>query len=197
MIVPVPASDLDYQTVFQIVATFEAFSVWKGARAFKTDAFTNIGGGDMPIFDENTFRTACEELKDGAHKIRQVYAIGKMLLKHSLRCARHRAFRSFSFCFWAFVSTAHRFLVVTLRATPIFTIPLLSLSYLLQCGCSGTEFRSVAIVVWFIAIKTFCYLVCWLFATMIIRHIRVKAPSSDEQGIDPAPKTKWPLRSGR
>lgn len=188
MTVPIPADDLDYQTVFQIVATFEAFSIWKGARAFKTDAFTNIGGGAMPMFDEVAFKKACEELKDSEHKIRQVCTIGKMLLKHWLRCAKHKVFRSFSFCFWAFVRMTHRCLVVTLRATPIFTIPLLSLSYLLQCGCSGTMLRSTAVVVWFIAIKTFCYLVCWLFATMIIRHIRVKAPSSDEPGIDPAPK---------
>lgn len=188
MTLPTPASSLDYQTVFQIVGTFEAFSIWKGARAFKTDAFTNIRTSSMPIFDDSAFRDACERLKESKHKIRQVVSIGKMLLRHWLRCARYKVFRSFSVFFWAFARMAHKLLVALLRATPIFTIPLLSLSYLLQWGCSKTTFMGAAAVVWFIAIKTFCYLVCWCLATMIIHHIRVKAPASDEPGITPEPK---------
>ena len=71
--------------------------------------------------------------------------------------------------------------------TPIFTISLLGLSYLFQIGCAAATFKYASAVVWFIVTKVLCYFACWFLATMIIHHICVKTPASDEPDISPEP----------
>lgn len=190
MTIPATADGLDFQTVFQIVASFEIASAWKGTIAFKREEFTEIRSGAMPIFDDGAFKAACENLKNCDHKIHASLTILKMLLKHWLRSVKYKVCRSFSAVFWDVIRWLYRMLVFTIQATPIFTISLLGLSYLLQRGCDTTTFRYASAVVWFIAAKMVCYFVCWFLATMIIHHIRVKAPSSDEPDISPEPKAK-------
>lgn len=182
MLFPTPADNLDYQTIFQIVATFEGFSIWKGARAFKTDAFTSIDGA-IPIFDDGTFQAACEELKNSRQKFSKVVRVVKMLFKHWVRSKGFRLKNMITSCFWTLAIRLHGSLVFVLRVTPIFTIPILSLSYLLQLGCKGSNFSFSIFVFWFIIIKTICYVLCWGLASMLLRHIRVDVPTSDETSI--------------
>lgn len=183
MSIPVTADGLDFQTVFQIVASFEIASVWKGAIAFKRGAFTDIGGGAVPVFNDGAFRTACDDLKSCDHKIRALMRISKMLLAHWFRSVKYKVSRSLSAVFWDVLRWMYKKLVFILQMTPIFTISLLGLSYLLQRGCQGMTFRYASVVVWFIVAKTSCYLLCWIFANLIIHHIRVKVPASDETDI--------------
>lgn len=177
-----PADTLDYQTIFQIVATFEGFSIWKGKSAFKTDAFTDIDMS-LPIFDDGTFQLACERLKNSNQKTKEITAIIKVLLRHWFRKQALKAKRFFQSFFWNTIRTLHKSLVFCLRVTPILTIPFLSLSYLLQWGCDGTKFCLTTVVLWFILVKTICYGLCWCFAMMLLRHIRVAVPTTDESNV--------------
>ena len=115
MFFPPTADGLDFQTVFQIVASFEIASAWKGTVAFKRGVFTEIRGGTMPVFDEGAFKTACEHLKNCDHKIRASLAILKMLLRHWFRSAKYKVSRSFSAMFWDFVRWLYRTLVFVLQ----------------------------------------------------------------------------------
>ena len=180
-----PVDNLDYQIIFQIVATFEGFSIWKGARAFKTDVFTVIDG-PMPIFDDGNFQAACEELKNSNWKLSQVIVVIKLLFDHWMRSKGLKLQRILLAFFWNAVRVFHKALVFVLRSTPIFTIPLLSLSYLLQWGCKGTVFHFTGLVFWFIVAKMICYALCWCLATMLLCHIRVDVPTSDETSIIPS-----------
>ena len=184
-----PAEVLDYQTIFQIVATFEGFSIWKGKSAFKTDAFTDIDFS-MPIFDDGTFRMACERLKDSKHKTKEIFTIIKVLLKHWMRKQIILCKRFFQSFFWNSTRVLHKSLVFLLRVTPILTIPFLALSYLLQWGCDGTKFCLTTAVLWFIIVKTVCYALCWCFAQMLLRHIRVAVPTTDETNVI-TPLSEW------
>jgi len=185
-----PASDHDFLTVFQIVGAFEIASAWKVAISFKREVFTDIGSGTMPVLDDGAFKKACEDLKNSEHKIRAVWAVLWMLLRHWFRSVKYKMCRSASAVFWDFLRWLYKKLVFVLQITPIFTTSLLGLSYLFQWGCDKATFRHSSFVAWYILAKLFCYFLCLGVAALIVRHIRVKAPSSDEVSILSVPPMK-------
>jgi len=117
MIMPDPCNGLDYQTVFQIVATFEGFSIWKGRRMFRMDAFSDIGGA-RPIFDDAEWNSSCERLKNSKQKIRDAFSMLLQLTQHGLRDIAYRAWYAILSFLWFLVRWAHKILVVFLRSTP-------------------------------------------------------------------------------
>ncbi|MBQ9343803.1 MAG: hypothetical protein IJT88_01150 [Kiritimatiellae bacterium] len=79
------ADNLDYQTVFQILAAFEGFSVWKGGHFFQSKNRAVIGV-DMPeTFDNEEFAARCEALKTGEQKGREFIRVGRMLFAAKLK----------------------------------------------------------------------------------------------------------------
>ncbi len=164
---------LDYQTVFQILGTFEAFSVWKGIRVFKADGKTNI----MPEqFDDETFAALCESLKNAKNKWRELRRIAGMLIRRNVVASWGKFRNGAKVWGWRILRFLHWGLAFILRATPLVTIPALSLSYLLQIGCVGDKFQGIRIVCWFIVGKTACYIVCYIFAQILAFHVKVSAP---------------------
>ncbi len=184
MFLPDPASGLDFQTLFQIVATFEGFSMWKGRRAFRLDSFSDIGGA-KPKFNDAEWDLSCEHLKNSRHKF-----IGLILLLLKLACHLARWMWHAILVSLFFVARwMHKVFVLLLRSTPIVTIPLLSFAYLYQWGFSteGT-FDKAIWVAEFIAAKTICYFFCGGLALFLASRVSIEAPASDEPGIEPAPK---------
>ena len=181
---PDPVSGLDFQTVFQIVATFEGFSMWKGRRAFRLDSYSDIGGA-KPKFNDAEWDLSCEHLKNSQHKFIDSVSMLWKLVRHGVCKAYHAILRPLLFI----ARWLHKVLVFLLRSTPIFTIPLISLSYLYQLGFSpdGKFDKAIWIVV-FIAAKTLCYFFCGGLAMFLARRVSIEAPASDEPGIEPAPK---------
>jgi hypothetical protein len=185
-----PPEGLDYQTVFQIIGTFEGFSIWKGARFFR--------GGDSDInfdisdkVDKAVIKAKIEAMMDADDENlqKEIDSFFRMLLTKKLLGFATKCWMYICVAFWKFVRGVHRTLVFLLRVTPIITIPLLSLSYMLQWGCDGQTFKWKAIVCWFIAVKSVCYLICWGLASMLHSHVNVKTPGpNDGKSIVPEPK---------
>ena len=183
--IPCSENTFDYQTVFQIVVAFEGFSIWKGAKVYKAKEFTNIGSIQLNELDEVAYAQLCNELKGGKKRFRTLLKIAWMLVKHGCRRLKNKTWRSLVISWWWCVRRFHKMLVFILRATPIFTIPALSLSYLMQWGCTSNEFHGGAYVTWFLLLKTGCYFLCWCLAQLLLWHIRVKVPAADDLGIIP------------
>ena len=184
MPLPDPASGLDYQTLFQIVATFEGFSMWKGRRAFRLDSFSDIGGA-KPKFDDAEWDSSCEHLKNSQHKF-----IASLLMPCKAAwpwlC---RAWHAILSALLFIARWLHKVLVLLLRSTPIFTIPLISFAYLYQWGFSPEgKFDKAIWVAVFIAAKTLCYFACSGLALFLASRVSIDVPAPDEPGIDPAPK---------
>lgn len=186
MTMPVPASGLDFQTVFQIVATFEGFSMWKGRRAFRLDSFSDIGGAE-PKFDDAEWNLSCEHLKNSRHKVVDSLSMLCRLARHWARWVWHSILGPILFI----ARWTHKILVWVLRSSPIVTIPLLSFAYLYQCGFSPKgEFDKAGYIIAFIGAKVICYFLCSGLALFLAKRVSIKAPASDEMGIDPVPKDK-------
>ena len=184
MFLPDPASGLDFQTLFQIVATFEGFSMWKGRRAFRLDLFSDIGGA-KPKFNDAEWDLSCEHLKNSQHKFIDSFSLLLKLACHLARRAWHAILGPLLFV----ARWLHKVLVVLLRSTPIVTIPLLSFAYLYQWGFSQDgEFDKAIWIAVFIAAKTICYFVCGGLAQFLAGRVSIDTPASDEPGIEPAPK---------
>ena len=184
MFLPDPASGLDFQTLFQIVATFEGFSMWKGRRAFRLDLFSDIGGA-KPKFNDAEWDLSCEHLKNSQHKFIDSFSLLLKLACHLARRAWHAILGPLLFV----ARWLHKVLVVLLRSTPIVTIPLLSFAYLYQWGFSQDgEFDKAIWIAVFIAAKTICYFVCGGLAQFLAGRVSIDTPASEEPGIEPAPK---------
>ena len=184
MFLPDSARGLDFQTLFQIVATFEGFSMWKGRRAFRLDLFSDIGGA-KPKFNDAEWDSSCEHLKSSQHKFIGLFSLLWNLICHWASRVWHAILGPLLFI----ARWLHKVLVFLLRSTPIFTIPLFSFAYLYQWGFSqdGKFDKAIWIAV-FIAAKTICYFVCGGLALFLARRVSIDVPAPDEPGIDPAPK---------
>lgn len=184
MFLPDPVSGLDFQTLFQIVATFEGFSMWKGRRVFRLDLFSDIGGA-KPKFNNTEWDLSCEHLKNSQHKFIGLISLLWKLACHLARWTWHAILVSLFFV----ARWMHKALVLLLRSTPIVTIPLFSFAYLYQWGFSTEgKFDKTIWVAEFIAAKTICYFVCGGLALFLARRVSIDTPASDEPGIEPAPK---------
>lgn len=173
------SEQLDYQTMFQILGTFEAFSIWKGVRFFKAGYSADLGVGIPEVLDNETFSAMCDALKNAPNKWREVRRIIRALLRNNLAKIRAKCY----VLFWQLIRFLHRGLACILRTTPLITIPALSIAYILQIGCDGQKFSKGWIVLYFIVAKTVCYLFCRMLATMLSHHVQVEAPSSDNDKI--------------
>jgi len=175
------SDQLDYQTMFQILGTFEAFSIWKGVRFFKAEDSADLGVGIPEVLDNETFSAMCEVLKNAPDKWKVIRRICRALLKGNLARIRAKLY----VLTWQFIRTVHSRLAWILRRTPFVTITALALSYMLKIGCDGETFHAGRLVFYFIVGKCICYLCCLLFATMLTKHIKVEVPSSDNDNIIP------------
>ncbi|MBO7688645.1 MAG: hypothetical protein J6V72_19865 [Kiritimatiellae bacterium] len=190
---PDPATSLDYQTVFQIIATFEAFSAWKGRRAFKLDGFSDIGDA-KPSFDNVAWGQLCDQLKECKHKgLHMFYMLGKLVwsLIKNISCTIWHWVQKM---FLPFAKWTHKRIIPVLRATPIFTIPAISLAYLYQLGFSEDgKFNGTYPVALFIAAKLFFYMLCFACTKYLSHCAEITTPADDETGIDPVePTAKTP-----
>ena len=175
------SDQLDFQTMFQILGTFEAFSIWKGVRYFKAGYSADLGIGVPEVVDNETFSAMCDVLKNAPDKWKEIRRIVKVLLKGNFARIRARL----GVLFWQIIRSLHRSLACLLRTTPFVTITALSLSYMLKIGCESERFYGGRLVFYFIVVKFFCYLFCRLLATMLVKHVKVEAPSSDYVNIIP------------
>ena len=68
----------------------------------------------------------------------------------------------------------YNFLTFVLKWTVAITVPALSLSYLFQRGCKGSEFLYSDIVSWFIVVKIGLLIICrCLFAKILLHFTEV------------------------
>lgn len=173
----------DYQTIFQILAAFEGFSVWKVTRVFKTENDLYV----LPeTFDAKTFSESCEALKNADNKWRGIWHLIVMVARGAILSFWGKFRHGTRVWWWRLALYFYYLLALLLRTTPLVTIPLIALSYMFQIGCENDQFCWPNIVCYFIIIKTVCYGVCFILLKILLHHETVPPPASvDDNNILP------------
>lgn len=173
--------DLDFQNVFAILATFECLSIWK---------FDEYSGRNLVITPESPKDKVpfpkpplpVDEIKGEEINVGNLLKISMQIIirktRHWIACilpmSIKRICRVFLFDIVRFSIWAYACLTFILKWTVVLTVPMLSLSYLFQVGCTDCKFMYPSIVAWFVAIKIALLVICRLvLANLLIRFTEV------------------------
>jgi len=174
--VPTVSTDLEFQTVFQILCAIEGLFVWKGAKLVGTIARAKINE-EVP-FDEGAFKGVLEKLaSEESNRCWRLFKLFAMTAWYKVRKVSAPAIALIRRGFWAFLVWFHNAISRVLRWTAPISISLVAASYFLQIGCDAERFREGVWVFRFLLVKAACCVLCILLEWFYKWRIGVPAQS--------------------
>lgn len=176
MQVPSVSTDLDFQTVFEIVCAIEGFFVWKGSQIVRKITSARIT--EDCFFDERYFDGLCERLKrEREQRGRLALRLWWMIVWHFIKRTATKAIACLKSVFGSLFVWTHNAIRWTIQRTAPVSVLALAFSYLLQIGFDDGVFRGGVWVFWFLVVKTGCCLLCIGMEWGYRVHIGVTAKS--------------------
>lgn len=194
MQIPPVSTDLDFQTVFEIVCALEGFFVWKGHQIVRKITSARIS--EDCFFDERSFDGLCERLKrEREQRGRLAFRLWWMIVWHFIKRTAANALACLKTFFGGLFVWTHNAIRWTIQRTAPVSVLALAFSYLLQIGFDDGVFQGGVWVFWFLVAKTGCCLLCIVMEWCYHVHVGVTAKSKTvNENI--SPKDTPPLPAG-
>ena len=178
------STDLDFQTVFQILIAFEGLCVWKAEKVSSPTPVVDLKEPEPP--DYKSFQSLCERFKTErkawmlpllafylfAPGIRRFIKKTGLFLARAIKCIVTRLYLALS---------------SVLRVSPFLSIPLISCCYFFKWKFSGDQFQGGRLVLWYLSGKTCCIFCCACLNWILKKRIVVKPVAISTDGISTVP----------
>ena len=166
-----------FQTVFTIVATIEGFSIWKGRKFLMPQVECLEDPRKLTKEDFANFARTLQSGDSQRAAVKAAFGVLKKWLYNWVATAIVRAIN--------FIRIAMRWILLAMwyvadaivRLSAVVTIPALAILYLHdnEC-CTETSFKFANWVLWFVYIKTGCYILLLSISGLayLKTHVRLK-----------------------
>lgn len=171
--IPIPsvATDLDFQTVFQILIAFEGLCVWKAAKISSPTPVIDLKESEPP--DYKSFQSLCERFKN-ERKWWMIPLLAFYLFAPGIRRAIKKTGLFLAGLIKWTVTKLYLTLSSVLRISPFLSIPLISCSYFFKWKFDGDQFQGGYLVFWYLAAKVCCIFCCACLNWILQKRIAVE-----------------------